>query len=253
MLAACGSPSAPTVGDRPSQPTLSISPVGSAGSGRRIVAVASIAQAWHVGKWLPASITLPDVEPGDAIVVAGMYWADVERGAPLAPTDDRGELVPFVEQATAVVGRRKPPVFVHGYVELAAPPGQHVITPPYLGGPAGDGTMYVVQIRGLTEQRVIASAQNRLVAFPLTAIAVALQAASEPDDLAIALGGYDNAAPRVAPGWSAAGGWNVVASQDDAANNVPSVLYSRLGGDRAEWRWADPTVNVAAALIIAVR
>ena len=46
-------------------------------SGRRVVAVGQITQTWHVGAWAPASITLAEVAPGDAIVVLGAYWGDL--------------------------------------------------------------------------------------------------------------------------------------------------------------------------------
>src|SRR5262249_61232435 len=146
---------------RPREPTLRVAPDPAApASGRRVVAVGQIAQTWHVGAWAPASITLADVAPGDAIVVLGAYWGDLEARSSTEPTDERGALERVVDQGPATVGRKKPPVFAQLYVELDAAPGPHTIVPPYLGGPAGDGTMYVAQVRGLTERRVVATGQT---------------------------------------------------------------------------------------------
>src|SRR5258705_11882465 len=74
MLVGCARCDAPP--PQPRQPTLRVAPDPAAPtSGRRVVAVGQIAQTWHVGAWAPASITLAEVSPGDAIVVLAAYWA----------------------------------------------------------------------------------------------------------------------------------------------------------------------------------
>lgn len=241
-------------GPRPSSPTLTIGAEGGTSTDRRVVAAARIAQQWHVGSWSPASITLSSVEAGDAIVVLGVYWGSVPKGADTAPTDDRGRLVAVVDQGPAVVGRVKPPVFAQMYAELDAAPGAHTIVPPWLGGGTGDGTLYVLQIRGLTERRVVASGERRLGGTALPGIDVSLSAASATGDLVIALAGYDNTTPIARAGFHPPDGWTLHGSQEDAANNVPSSLSSTVAPvTRARWSWSDPTANVAAALIAALR
>lgn len=258
LVAACGRRDRPPP-DRPSQPTLAVTPDPNAPTtGRRVVAVGQISQPWHAGSWSPASITLSEVAAGDAILVFGAYWVDLTAGPSIAPTDDRGTLESAVNQGPAVVGKKKPPVLTQLYVELDAVAGAHTIIPPYLGGPAGDGTLYVVQVRGLTEHRLIATGQSWAKGEAMPTISVALDRAAEPGDLVIALGGYDNTEPCDHPGWShPPAGWLPLGLQNDAGNNVPSELCYRAapdsGAQPVTWTWADPKVNVAAAAIAALR
>src|SRR5215510_8570930 len=78
MLLGCARCDPPPPPPRPREPTLRVAPDPAApASGRRVVAAGQIAQTWHVGSWAPASITLTDVAPGDAIVVLGAYWGDL--------------------------------------------------------------------------------------------------------------------------------------------------------------------------------
>lgn len=255
--AACGRREQPPP-DRPSQPTLTVPADPQAPTtGRRIVAVAQIAQPWHVGAWSPASITLSDVAAGDAIVVLGAYWGDLEARSSTLATDDRGTLVRVVDQGPATVGRKKPPVFAHVLVELDAAPGPHTITPPFLGGVAGDGTLYVLQVRGLTERRVITSGERRLTGEAIRELALTSDGAAGDGDLVIALAGFDNTTPRTPTTWShPPAGWTALGVQPDGANNVPSELCYRAapaGPQAVTWTWDDPTVNVAVAVITALR
>jgi hypothetical protein len=259
-IAACGRREQPPP-DRPSQPTLTVAPDPRAPTtGRRVVAVGQLSQPWHVGSWSPASVTLADVAAGDAIVVLGVYWGDLPPGASTAPTDDRGVLHRAVDHGPSVVGvgRMKPPVFAQLYVELDAAPGAHTIVPPYLGGPAGDGTFYVAQLRGLTEHRLIGVGHTRARGDAITSVSVTLAGAAQPGDLVIAIGGYDNTEPRDHVGWShPPAGWLALGVQDDASNNVPSELCYRVaampGPQSVTWTWTDPTVNIVAAAIAALR
>ena len=259
VVAGCGPHEQQPPPDRPSQPTLGVAPDPHAPTtGRRVVAVGQISQTWHVGSWSPASITLSDVAAGDAIVVLGAYWGDLPAWSSTVPTDARGALRCVVDQGMATVGRKKPPVFAQVCVELDAAPDAHTIVPPYLGGPAGDGTLYVVQVRGLTEHRVIASGQSWARGDAIPQLSVALDGAADPGDLVIALGGYDNTRPADHAGWShPPAGWVALGLQDDTINNVPSELCYRAavaaGSQAVTWTWTDPTVNVAAAVIAALR
>lgn len=258
MIAACGRRDRPPP-DRPSQPTLTVVPDPNAPTtGRRVVAVGQISQTWHVGSWSPASITLSEVAAGDAILVLGVYWVDLTAGPDIAPTDDRGTLRGAVNQGPSIVGKTKPPVLAQLFVELDAAPGAHTIIPPYLGGPPGDGTFYVVQVRGLTERRLIATGKTWVKGDAIPNLSVALDGAAEPGDLVIALGGYDNTESWTNPGWShPPPGWLPLGVQHDASNNVPSELCYRAapssGTQAVTWTWTDPRVNVAAAAIAALR
>lgn len=258
VLAACGRRDRPPP-DRASQPTLTVAPDPHAPTaGRRVVAAGQISQPWHAGAWSPASITLSDVAAGDAILVLGVYWGDLPAFTTTAPTDARGALRCVIDQGPSIVGRKKPPVFAQLCAQLDAAPGEHTIIPPYLGGPAGDGTFYVVQVRGLTEHRLIATGQAWVKGAVIAGVSVALDGAAGPDDLLIAIGGYDNTRPCDHPGWShPPPGWLPLGVQDDATNNVPSELCYRVapawGAQAVSWTWTDPTVNVAAAVIAALR
>jgi hypothetical protein len=245
--------------DRPHQPTLTlVADAKVLSSGRRIVASGQIAQPWRIGAWAPASITLRDVMAGDAILVLGVFWGDLPPGASTAPTDDRGTLVAAVDQGPAVVGRTTPPVFAQVYVELDAAPGPHTIIPPHLGGQAGDGTLYVAQVRGLTEHRLVATGQARVRGTGISNLSVELRADADLDDLVVAIGGYDNTEQRERAGWShPPAGWLPLGVQEDAANNVPSSACQRAAPGRGRqavtWTWTDPKANVACAVIVALR
>lgn len=259
-LAACKRDRPPPP-DRPSQPTLTLAPDTAAPrDGRRVVAFGQITQPWHTGAFAPASITLPDVQAGDAIVALGVFWGDLDAGSATAPTDDRGTLVRAVDHGPGVVGvgRMKPPVFAQVYVELDAAPGAHTIVPPYLGGPAGDGTLYVVQVRGLTAHQVVGVGHTRVKGDAMYSVSATLAGAAAAGDLVLAIGGYDNTEPRDRPGWVAVpDGWRTLGAQDDAANNVPSQLRvhraSETGPVTMTWAWLDPKVNIVAAAIVALR
>jgi hypothetical protein len=244
---------------RPREPTLRVAPDPAAPtSGRRVVAVGQIAQTWHVGSWAPASITLTDVAPGDAIVVLGAYWGDLEARSPTGPTDDQGALRRVLDHGPATVGRKKPPVFAQLYVDFDAAPGPHTIVPPYLGGPAGDGTLYVAQVRGLTERRVVATGETWARGSHIPEVAVATDRPADTGDLVIALAGYDNVDQRDHTGFShPPAGWIALGLNDDASNNVPSELCYRVaparGSQTLTWTWSDPSVNVVAAVIAALR
>jgi hypothetical protein len=227
--------------------------------GPTVVARGQIRQQWHVGYFEPATVTLPEVKAGDAIVTLGIYWGDLPKHAAPSPSDSHGVLVVAVDQAPPIVGYTKPPVFAQIHVEMNAAPGLHIVTPPELGGPAGDGTFYVLQVRGLRQTTVpLAVGHTRATGTVLGDVTVNLDGDVTPGDLLIAIGGYDNTAIRPEagitdppPGWVSAG------VQQDASNNVPSEVCHRIAADSkrpsVRWTWTDPAVNVTCAAMVALR
>jgi hypothetical protein len=174
-----------------------------------------------------------------------------------APTDDRGTLVRVLDQGPSTVGRVKPPVFAQLYLEVDPAPGPHTITPPWLGGPAGDGTMYLLLIRGLSERRQVAVGSTWGKSVGAREVFVSMIGVAQAGDLVLALAGYDNTAPRDDAGWSAPSGWLPIGVQSDAANNVPSQLVHRiapqLDGQALTFAWTDPTANVVVGIVAALR
>jgi hypothetical protein len=89
-------------------------------------------------------------------------------------------------------------------------------------------------------------------------IAAATDLPAQTGDLVIALAGYDNVDQRDHSGFShPPAGWIALGLNDDAANNVPSELCYRTapadGAQAVTWTWTDPSVNVTAAVIAALR
>jgi hypothetical protein len=247
LSAACGRDQ-----PRPPNTTRELEPVD---GHRRVVAFGQIAQPWHVGYFSPATVTLPDVQAGDAIITLGIYWADLPKRGMGGPSDSAGKLVPVIDQSPPIVGYAKPPVFAQIHAELGAAAGRHVITPPKLGGVAGDGTFYVVQVRGISQR--VATGQVRATGTAIADVTVSLDSDAAAGDFVIAIGGYDNTEQRPsAEITDAPVGWASLGVQNDASNNVPSAACHRdaeAGRARVTWTWTDPKVNVACAAIAAFR
>ncbi len=163
-----------------------------------------------------------------------------------------------VDQGPSFIGAA-PPVFGQIYYELGAAVGTHIITPPDLAGGAGDGTLYVLVVRGLSPRAgLVATGQTHATGSAIPGVSVALTGPTQPGDFVIALGGYDDAiifgnAHITDPpaGWTSAG------VQNDSSKNVPSAVCYRVASSaeaaRVTWTWDDPTANVTAAAIAAFR
>jgi hypothetical protein len=217
-----------------------------------IVATKIIEMDWGQDTWTVGSVVLPNVQPGDAIVVSGLYW--ISSGPAAAPSDNRGPLTAAVNQAPLY---RHPPVAAQIYYQLNAAPGSHTITPPNLAY-GGDGTFYVIQVRGLTGSFVSAS-HNHADGSALTSISTQLATAASTGDFVVAVGGEDdqvdfgpNAGMSAPPT-----GWQSIGVQNNASINVPSAAFSRTvassGPQPVTWRWNDNTTNVTGAAIAAFR
>lgn len=211
-----------------------------------------IQMSWGQDSWSVPSVVLPSVQAGDAIVVSGMYW--ISSGPTAAPTDSRGPLAVAVNQAPLY---SHPPVAAQIYYQLNAAPGSHTITPPNLAY-GGDGTFYVIQVRGLTGS-FVGAAHNHADGTALTSISTQLATAASVGDFVVAIGGEDD---QVAFGPNAGmsappSGWQLIGVQNNASTNVPSAAFSRTvataGPQPVTWRWNDTTANVTGAAIAAFR
>lgn len=215
-----------------------------------IVATGQTQMRWGQSTWdTPATISLPSVQAGDAILVLGMYWTSASGSA--KPSDTAGALTAAVNQAPTY---RNPPVGVQIYYELNASAGTHTIKPPNLGF-GGDGTLYVLQVRGLSTY--VSSAQNHANGTDLPSILVSTTALA--GDFVVAVGGEDdevdfgpNAGMSGAPS-----GWSLIGWQQNASVNVPSAAYMESaaadGAQSVTWTWADTTANVTGAGIAVFR
>ena len=216
-----------------------------------VVTTQRIHQDWGVGSWSASTVQLTNVRAGDAILVLGEYWVSSGPGA--APSDSHGQLSAAVNQAPTYA---HPPVVAQIYYELQAPAGTHVITPPDLGGGDGDGTLYVVQVRGLGT--LVAVGDDHAEGTALPSVSTSLSSGARSGDFVVAIGGEDDAvAPTKASVSDPPAGWTSIGVQDDAPVNVPSEACYRMasspGNQAVTWSWADTTANVTAAAIAAFR
>jgi len=186
-------------------------------------------------------------------MVLGLYWNSA--GPAAAPSDSVGKLSVAVNQAPSYA---HPPVVAQIYYQLSAAPGTHVITPPDLGGGDGDGTLYVVQVRGLATSSLVSTGNNHADGTALPSVSTNLSNNAQPGDFVVAIGGEDNAVVFGNAGVSnPPATWQPLGVQNDGANNVPSSACYRLapsaGNQAVTWRWDDPGANVIAAAIAAFR
>ncbi|MBS0417759.1 MAG: hypothetical protein JSR66_08595 [Proteobacteria bacterium] len=224
--------------------------------GPTIVARQKIHQDWGVGAWSSHSIQLTDVQAGDAIIVLGLYWNST--GGALTPTDDVGTLRAAVDQSPVYV--QVPAVGAQIFYELNAAPGIHTITPPGLGGGDGDGTFYVLQVRGLSPSAsLVAIGQSHKEGTALQSATVQLSSNAMVGDFVVAVGGEDDEVGTAnAQVTDPPSGWQSIGVDNDANVNVPSEACFRpapsIGNQSVKWTWkGDPTANVTTAAIAAFR
>jgi hypothetical protein len=221
-------------------------------TGATIVNTQIIEMDWGQDKWSAKSVVLPDVQAGDAIVISGLYW--ISSGPTAAPTDNRGPLEVAVNQAPQY---QHPPVAAQIYYQLDAAAGSHTITPPDLAY-GGDGTFYVIQVRGLTGS-FVGAADNHADGTDLPSISTQLSSAANSGDFVVAIGGEDDQVDY-GPDAGMSGppaGWQSIGVQNDSSDNVPSAAFSQTvtspGTMPVTWRWNDDTANVTGAAIAAFR
>lgn len=220
--------------------------------GPSIVSRQMIHQDWGVGAWSSNSIQLTDAQAGDAIIVLGLYWNST--GAALTPTDNAGTLTAAVDQSPVYV--QVPAVGAQIFYELNVAPGTHTITPPGLGGSDGDGTFYVLQVRGLSPTASLAAVgQSHQVGTALQSATVHLSSNALVGDFVVAVGGEDDDVGTAnAQVTNPPSGWQSINVNDDGNLNVPSEAcyrsVSSTGNQSVTWTWkGDPTANVTAAAI----
>lgn len=218
--------------------------------GATVVSVHQIRQDWGQSTWSSSSVLLSNLQAGDAIIVIGMYW--VSSGTTAAPTDTNGQLLAAVNQVPAY---QHPPVAAQIYYALNVAAGDHNIVPPDLAF-GGDGTLYVLQVRGLNGLRAVGD--THLDATGIQSITTQLTSGSAvAGDFVVAVGGEDDTqAFGLDAGMSAPPpGWQPIGVQNDAINNVPSAAYyttSSAGGNQSvSFHWNDTFTNVAGAAVAA--
>lgn len=221
-----------------------------------IVARYKIHQDWSVGAWSSQSIQLTDVRAGDAIIVLGLYWNST--GHALTPKDDAGSLSAAVDQSPVYV--QVPAVGAQIFYELNAAAGIHTITPPGLGGGDGDGTFYVLQVRGLAPGvSLVAVGESHKEGTALQSATVQLSSNALPGDFVIAVGGEDDEVGAVnAQVTNPPAGWQSIDVNNAGEVNVPSEAcyrsVSSTGNQSVKWTWkGDPTANVTTAAMAAFR
>ena len=252
-LGACGTDGAgtPEVGPDATPGVEEAGPVSITGA--TIVSYHQMSQTWGQSDWdAPGTITLTGVQAGDAILVLGSYW--VSSGTGSAPSDSGGHLTAAVNQ---IARGYNPPVAAQIYYELGAAAGTHVITPAFLDY-GGDGTTYVVQVRGLAGTAV-GHGDSHADGTALPSVSTHLSTSALAGDFVCAVGGEDD---EVAFGPNAGmsgppAGWQSVGVENNAEINTPSAAYCRVvsssGTQPVTFTWADDTVNVTDAAIAAFR
>lgn len=218
--------------------------------GATVVSVHQIRQDWGQSTWSSSSVPLPNVQTGDAIIVLGMYW--VSSGTTAAPTDTNGPLLAAVNQVPVY---QHPPVAAQIYYAFNVTAGDHNIVPPDLAF-GGDGTLYVLQVRGLAGLRAVGD--THLDATGIQSITTQLILGSAmAGDFVVAVGGEDDSqAFGPDAGMSPPPpGWQPIGAQNDAINNVPSAAYytttSAGGNQSVTFHWNDTFTNVADAAVTA--
>lgn len=221
-----------------------------------IVSTHRIEQNWGADAWETQAIVLSDVQAGDAIIVLGIYWATTFQSV-VAPVDNNGQFLAAVDQVPAHTGNNDgPPVLAQIFYELDAAAGTHVITPPDVGANYGDGTLYVVQVRGV--KTMVATGQTRVTGSAIPSVAVSLSSNIKAGDFVVAIGGYDNVAQFPNAGITdPPEGWQSLGVQNDSSFNVPSEACARIapeaGNQAVTWTWVDTGADVAVAAIAAFR
>jgi hypothetical protein len=211
---------------------------------------------WTNPTWdSPGAITLSGVQAGDTIVCLLAAWYPDHNDV---ATDSAGTLTLLIDQGT--VHASTDHVYGQLYIEANASAGTHVITPPDLRTSSNDGTFYVLVIRGLRTSGVVrATGEQHANGSAITGNTVALTTANaQTGDMVVAFSLYDNTTQLfTGAGYSnPPSGWTARGVNQDAANNIPSQLSTRLApgvdNESVSWTWTDTTVNVTSGIIIAL-
>ena len=223
-------------------------------TGATVVSTHQIRQDWGVGSWSSSTIQVTNVQAGDAIIVLGEYW--MSNGTSVGPSDSNGHLTAAVNSVNQDPNFSDPPVAAQIYYQLHAAAGTHVITPPDLGGGDGDGTLYVIQVRGLGS--LVAVGQSHALGTALPSISASLSSSAQSGDFVVGIGGEDDEVGADTASMSnPPSGWTSIGVDNDANVNVPSEAAYRIapsaGAQLVKWTWTDPTANVTAAGIAAFR
>ena len=222
------------------------------------IAVQQIYQAsqkWKVGSWSPATLSVT-CNAGDSLIVLTNQW-NSDAGAAFLPTMSPGSLTTIYDPEATYLGTAEP-VFAQALAAFNLAAGTYTITPPNLGGPGGDGDIYVLRVSGATGLRAYGAAEvggGSTTTGNYTSITATLQSAAQPGDLLVAIGGTDNNTVTTTLVVSALNGWTNAAKQTDGTNSPPSsVDYTTAtgGAQSVTYTWPDYASPVGEAIIIAI-
>lgn len=231
-----------------------------------VVSTQSTKQDWGAGSWSPATLSVV-VGNGDMVVAT---WAGWTTGSVIPQwAGSTSGWTTLVNQETG--GGNGPQVYAgsspHTHAAMiyraGLSAGTYTFTPPALVNGAGDdGTYYVTVIRGASTTSPIRAGtlnDNRKTGSGgfASGNTIAMAGNCNNGDLLLAMTMEENTAASVGAGiTNPPSGWTSEGVNQDATNNVPSQLSSRVansaGTFSTSWTWTDPNTDQTSAIIVAI-
>lgn len=230
-----------------------------------VVTTQQTSQNWGAGSWSPATLSVV-VGNGDMVVAT---WAGWTTGSIIPQwAGSTAGWTTLVNQETG--GGNGPQVYAgsspHTHASMiyraGLSAGTYTFTPPALVNGAGDdGTYYVTVIRGASTTTPVRAGtlnDNRKTGAGgfASGNTVAMAGNCANGDLLLAMTMEENTAASVGAGMTnPPSGWTSQGVNQDATNNVPSQLSSRVanaaGTFSTSWTWTDPNTDQTSAIIVA--
>ncbi len=211
-------------------------------------------QKWHVGSWSPTTLSVT-CNAGDSLIVCTNQW-NSDAGATFLPTMSPGGLTTIYDPEAAYLGTAEP-VFAQALAAFNLAAGTYTITPPNLGGPGGDGDVYVLRVSGISGLRSYGANEvggGATTTGNYTAITATLQSADVAGDLLVSIGGTDNNTTTTTLTVATPPGFTNLAKQTDGTNSPPSSFDYGVGTgakDSAAYTWPDYASPVGEAVVMA--
>ncbi len=211
-------------------------------------------QKWHVGTWSPTTLSVV-CNTGDSLIIYTNQW-NSDAGAAFIPSISPGSLIKIYDPEATYLGTAEP-VFAQAFAVFNLAAGTYTITPPNLGGPGGDGDIYVLRVAGLQGIRTYGAAEiggGATNTGSYTSISATLQAADVAGDLIVAIGGTDNNTVTTTLTVATPTGFTNLAKQTDGTNSPPSSFDYKTGVGSAEtvtYTWPNYASPVGEAILAA--